>query len=77
MYIWLTLFQLQIWGFEEIESLRYYVRHLRFRKFATPAAASETAPAAAPAAASETAPVIEATPEKVIEMRLVYDYAGP
>lgn len=28
--------QLQIWGFEEIKDVRYHVRHLRFRKFATP-----------------------------------------
>ncbi|KAL0631711.1 hypothetical protein Q9L58_009425 [Maublancomyces gigas] len=62
----------QIWGFEEIDKLRYYVRHLRFKKFATPAAA----PAAAPET-GESPPVTTAgSPEKVIEMKLVYDYAG-
>lgn len=45
--------QLQIWGFEEIKEVRYYVRHLRFRKFAD-----------------------SATPEKVIDKKLVYDYAA-
>lgn len=81
-YIWLTFIffkKLQIWGFEIIDNSRYYVRHLRFTKFATPAAAG-AAETAAPATAPETGespPVTTAgSPEKVIEMKLVYDYAG-
>lgn len=44
----------QLWGFEEINSVRYYVRHLRFRKFEDSVAK---------------------TPEKVIDRKMVYDYA--
>lgn len=46
--------QRQVWGFEEIDGVRYYVRHLRFKKFEDPATS---------------------TPEKVIDRRMVYDYA--
>lgn len=81
IYIWLTfifLKKLQMWGFEEIDSSRYYVRHLRFKKFATPAAAgAAAAPATAPETEGSPPVTTEGSPEKVIEMKLVYDYAGP
>lgn len=44
----------QIWGFEEIAELRYYVRHLKFKKFAANPEGEE----------------------KVIDRKLVYDYAA-